>query len=176
MGAAAAFVVLAGLAAPAILVAQEKPQFGGTWRLDRAKSVVSDTAGIAGLAPKGAPDTLHITQPVNGTLVIESQINESHMRLYKPGAKTTTAAGAGTVDMTARWEGRTLVSEGTRSAPAGEPVPVREVISLNADGTLEIEVTATEAGTRSSSTLIYAKIQDVGPCEKWPTPCKRPQS
>jgi hypothetical protein len=25
----------------------------------------------------------------------------------------------------------------------------------------------------NTSTMVYAKITDVGPCEKWPTPCKR---
>jgi hypothetical protein len=156
------------------LLAQTR-NFGGTWKLDRANSVVVESAGLAGVAPKGAPDVLHITQPANGTLVIESQINEAHMRIYKPGGKTSTPAGGGTVEMTTKWDARALVSEGTRADSAGAAVPVREVLTLNADGTLKIEVTATEAGKTAVSTLIYAKIQDVGPCETWPTPCKRPK-
>jgi hypothetical protein len=61
-----------------------------------------------------------------------------------------------------KWEGRTLVSEGAFKAPNGDTTTVREVLS--GDGKqLTLEVT----------TLHYTKITDVGPCETWPTPCKR---
>jgi hypothetical protein len=44
---------------------------------------------------------------------------------------------------------------------------------VSADGkTLPIEV-KTAAPDATSSTLKYARITDVGPCEAWPTPCKR---
>jgi len=41
------------------------------------------------------PQTLHVTQPANGSLVVESQINEAHVRIYKPGRETSTPAGQG---------------------------------------------------------------------------------
>jgi hypothetical protein len=37
---------------------------------------------------------------------------------------------------------------------------------------LTIDVT-TAAAEKAASTLVYTKITDVGPCETWPTPCKK---
>ena len=144
--------------------------FAGTWRLDEAKSKVVATAGIFGLIPAGAPKTLHITQPANGTIVIESQINEGHSRIYKPGRESSTPAGqGGAVTVTSKWEGKSLVSDGAFKAPNGDTTTVREVLSLVDGKQLTLAVT-TPAGT---STLHYTKIADVGPCETWPTPCKK---
>ena len=154
----------------------QNPNFSGTWRLDETKSKVVATAGIVGLIPAGAPKTLHITQPANGTVVIESQINEAHVRIYKPGRESSTPAGqGGAVTMTAKWEGKALVSEGALKAPNGDTTTVREVVSLSADGkvlTLEVSTSAGQAD-KASSTLVYTKITDVGSCDTWPTPCKR---
>lgn len=157
------------LAAPAIVQAQA-PDFSGTWRLDEAKSKVLPAAAMFGLIPAGAPKTLHITQPANGTIVIESQVNEGHSRIYKPGRESSTPAGqGGAIAVTSKWEGEALVSEGAFKAPNGDTTNVREVLSLADGKQLSLEVT-TPAGT---STLHYTKIMDVGPCETWPTPCKR---
>ena len=160
-----------------ISVAAQAPDLSGTWQIDETKSTIIPTAGIIGLIPAGAPRTLHITQPANGTVVIESQINEAHVRIYKPGRETSTPAGqGGAVTMTSRWEGRALISEGAMKAPNGDTTTIREVVRLGADGkTLMMEVTTTPVGQTEtvSSRLVYTKITDVGPCEKWPTPCKR---
>ena len=147
----------------------------GTWKLDEAKSKVVATAGIIGLISAGAPKTLHITQPANGSVVIESQVNEQHVRIYKPGRETSTPAGqGGAVTMMTKWAGTSLESEGAMKAPNGDTTSVREVLSLSADGkTLTVGVTTETAAGKASSTLIYTKITDVGPCETWPTPCKR---
>ena len=74
---------------------------------------------------------------------------------------------SGTITMESRWEGRTLISEGTLDA-GGASSAVKETFTLGADGRLTIEI-AMPAG---ASTLVYAKTQDVGPCKSWPTPCK----
>jgi hypothetical protein len=170
------FALLITIAFGTTLSAQA-PDFSGTWQLDEANSKVIATAGIIGLIAAGAPKTLHITQPANGTVVIESQINEAHVRIYKPGRETSTPAGqGGTVAMTSKWDGRSLVSEGAMKAPNGDTTTVREVVSLTADGkSLKMEVTTTPVGQteKVSSSLVYTKITDVGPCEKWPTPCKK---
>ncbi len=161
----------------AATVFAQAPDLSGTWQLDEAKSKVVATAGIVGLIPAGAPKMVHITQPANGTVVIESQVNEAHVRIYKPGRETSTPAGqGGAVTVASKWDGRALVSEGAMKAPNGDTTTVREVVSLGADGkTLLMEVTTVPAGQTESvsSTLVYSKITDVGPCEKWPTPCKR---
>jgi hypothetical protein len=123
------------------------------------------------LIPAGAPKTLHITQPANGSLVIESQINEAHVRIYKPGRETSTPAGqGGAITMTTRWEGRTITSEGALKAPNGDTTAVKEVITLSADG--KMITLQTTVGANASS-LVYSRLTDVGPCETWPTPCKR---
>jgi hypothetical protein len=164
-----AVVAVLVLAATSTIQAQA-PDLSGTWRLDEAKSKVLATAGMFGLIPAGAPKMLHITQPANGTLVIESQVNEGHSRIYKPGRESSTPAGqGGAVTVTSKWEGKALVSEGAFKAPNGDTTTVREVLSLTDPKQLTLEVT-TPAGT---SSLHYIKITDVGPCEKWPTPCKR---
>ena len=164
-------------AATAAAVHAQAPDFSGTWRLDESKSRVVATAGIIGLIPAGAPKTLHITHPANGTVVIESQINEAHVRIYKPGRETSTPAGqGGAVTMTTKWEGKSLISEGALKAPNGDTTTIREVVSVSADGkVLTMEVVTTPVGQteKASSTLLFTKITDVGPCESWPTPCKR---
>ena len=162
-------VVIAGTALHA-----QGPDLSGTWKLDETTSKVVATAGIIGLIPAGAPKTLHITQPSNGSVVIESQINEAHARIYRPGKETSTPAGqGGAVTVTSKWDGRSLVTQGALKTAAGDVTTIREVISLGADGqslTLEVTTTAKEP---ASSTLVYTRITDVGPCETWPTPCKR---
>src|SRR5688572_23554675 len=172
-------VLLCVVVAAASLHAQA-PDFSGTWRLDGTKSKVVATAGIVGLISAGAPKTLHITQPANGSVVIESQINEAHVRIYKPGRETSTPAGqGGAVTMTTKWEGKSLVSEGALKAPNGDTTAVREVVSLSADGkVLTMEETTSafakaSADQEAASTLVYSKITDVGSCDTWPTPCKR---
>ncbi len=166
-----------GIVVAAASLHAQSPDLSGTWRLDEAKSKVVATAGLIGLTPAGAPKTLHITQPANGPVVIESQINEAHVRIYKPGRESSTPAGqGGAVTMTATWEGKALVSEGALKAPNGDTTTVREVVSMSADGkVLTMEVTTLPAGQadKASSTLIYTKVTDVGPCDTWPTPCKR---
>ena len=168
------YVAVLVCAAATLSAQSPTPNLAGTWRLDEAKSKVVATAGIIGLISAGAPKTLHITQPANGSLVVESQINEAHVRIYKPGRETSTPAGqGGTVTMTSKWEGKSLVSEGALKAPNGDTTAIREVVSLSADGkVLTMEVT-TSSAEKASSTLVYTKITDVGPCETWPTPCKR---
>jgi hypothetical protein len=162
------------VAAASIAQAQTPPDLSGTWRLDETKSMIVATAGLVGLISAGAPKTLHITQPANGSIVIESQINEGHARLYKPGRETATPAGqGGEVRMTSKWEGRSLLSEGAMKAPNGDTTTIKETIALSADGkVLSIDVTTSTAGL-SPSKLVYTKITDVGSCESWPTPCKR---
>jgi hypothetical protein len=173
-------VIVVAIAQVTRLVAQE-PSMAGTWKLDAARSRVTASAGLAGLIGSGAPETLHITQPANGTVVVESQINQSHARLYTPGARTSTpvtVGPAGTVTMTSRWQGRALISEGERESASGPSTSVSEVketLALSPDGrVLTIEVTTKTGGETSASTLVYTRLTDVGPCHSWPTPCKPP--
>jgi hypothetical protein len=164
------FGVLLVLAQPAA------PDVSGTWKLDVERSRVSAEPGWPGLIGAGAPERIHITQAANGTLVIESEINESHARIYKPGATSSTpVAQTSTITMASRWEARTLTSEGDLVPPSGAPARVKEAIALSEDGrTLTVEISASAPEGTNASTLVYTRTEVVEPCEKWPTPCKTP--
>ena len=72
--------------------------------------------------------------------------------------------------MTTKWEGRIITSEGAFKTPNGDTTAVKELMTLSADGkTMTLQ---TSVGP-NASTLVYSRITDVGPCESWPTPCKR---
>ena len=145
--------------------------YAGTWRLDPSRSTITDGAGIAGLIGAGAPPLLHITQPVNGTLIVESSVNEGHARYYVPEAKTATpVAQGGTIAMTSSRNGAVVIAAGTMSAADGSTTPVRERFSVDGP-TLTIEVVA--GADSKTSTFVYTTVPTVGPCEKWTTPCKR---
>jgi hypothetical protein len=46
-------------------------------------------------------------------------------------------------------------------------------LSMSADGkVLSVQITTT-AAEKAASSLVYTKATNVGPCETWPTPCKR---
>lgn len=154
----------------------QTPGFSGTWTLDAGRSRIAPSAGLAGLIPAGAPETLHVTHAANGTLVVESQINEGHARLYTPGGTSTTPVGqGGRITMASKTEGRRLVSEGSRQDAAGVSAPVREVFAVSGDGaTLMIDVTTTGPDGKQASALVYTRTKAVRPCEAWPTPCKPP--
>jgi outer membrane protein assembly factor BamB len=148
--------------------------FAGTWKLDVKRSAVTPGAGLPGLIPSGVPEVLHVTQPANGTLLIESQINEGHARMYRPGEKMSTPAGqGGTIALTSRWEKDALIAEGTVASASGIATTVREAFRLAPDGSLTIEIQSSGGAEKAESTVTYHKIQSVGPCESWPTPCRR---
>jgi hypothetical protein len=155
------------------------PSLSGTWKLDPARSRVAQELGWPGLIGSGAAaDRVHVTQAANGFLVIESEINESHARIYRPGGTTASpVAQTSSLTMTSRWEGGPLVSEGKLVPPTGEPAEVKETLSLlDQGGTLEVEISKKSASGTFSSTLVYFRVNAVEPCEKWPTPCKPPGS
>jgi hypothetical protein len=154
------------------------PDLSGTWKLDAARSRVTNEVGWPGLIGAGAPDRIHVTQAANGTLVVESEINEGHARIYRPGGKTSTpVAQTSTITMESGWEGFLFVARGSLVPPSGEPSTVEETIGLSDDGrTLTVEISVTEAGGASASKLTYSRTDGVEPCEKWSTPCKTPGS
>lgn len=156
--------------------------FSGTWKLDRERSRVAEDSAFAALIAAGAPERLHITQPANGTLVIESEVNEGHARIYTPRTTSTTpvAFQGGTITISSRWAGRSMIGEGILQAQSGAAATekhVKEVIALSDDArTLTIEITTSgPTAEPRTSTLTYSRTQDVGPCETWSTPCKRPK-
>jgi hypothetical protein len=155
-----------------VLAQSAAPDIAGTWKLDAARSRVNNEVGWPGLIGAGAPERVHITQAANGTVMIESEINESHSRSYKPGVNTSTpVAQTSTITMATRWEAGTLVSEGSLVPPSGPHVEVKEAIALSDDG---LALTVQISAGANASTLVYTRTEGVEPCEKWPTPCKAP--
>jgi outer membrane protein assembly factor BamB len=140
----------------------------GSWKLDAAASTVTDGANFAGLVAKGAPPWLFVTQPINGTLIVESPINTGHTRFYRFGRSTTTEIADGTITMSAAWVGKAIVAEGRTTSSNGASVVVKETISRDGDA-LVVEIVS----GANTSKLRYTRLTDVGPCESWPTPCKR---
>jgi outer membrane protein assembly factor BamB len=159
-------------APPAGAAPKPATDVSGTWKLDPARSTVT-TATLPGLIKAGAPQVLHITHAANGTVVVESQINESHARVFKPGQTMTTPMWpTGSITAMSRWESRSLVSEGNQES-AGGTVRVRESFSISADGkTLTVDVSVGEAAMKTQSTLVYSRQQAAESCKAWPTPCK----
>jgi hypothetical protein len=159
----------------AILLAlvQNVPSVSGTWKLDLERSEIVNEVGWPGLIGAGAPERIHVTQAANGTLVIESEINEGHARIYKPGGgdTATPVAQTGRITMSSRWEDRTLVAEGMLVSPSGDTSKARETITLAEDGlTLRVAISI---GALESE-LDYTRTASVEPCETWSTPCKPP--
>ncbi len=159
-----------------LVLAPSEPNLSGTWKLDPGRSRIANEVGWPGLIGAGAPERIHITQAANGTLVIESEINEGHARIYKPGRGNTATpvAQTGSITMSSRWEGRTLVAEGKLVLPSGDSSMARETLTLSEEEkSLAIEISTTGPAGPGSS-LTYIRTQGVDPCEKWPTPCKPP--
>jgi hypothetical protein len=116
---------------------------------------------------------LFITQPENGTVIVESPINTGHARFYRPGSEASTPVPGGTIATRSSWTGTALVAEGTASTVDGSPARVREAWSISSDGaTLTVDVSRTGASEQTSR-LIYTRLESAGPCQSWPTPCKR---
>ncbi|HXG90587.1 MAG TPA: hypothetical protein VNJ02_19885 [Vicinamibacterales bacterium] len=169
-----AATVVVAIACAVVSVTAQVPQLAGTWKLDAAGSQIVDGAGLAGLIGAGAPPMLHITQPANGQVIVESPVNEGHVRNYQPGAKTATPVGqGGTITMTSQWTGNRLSSEGTSVGANGATATIRETYSVTSDGSVLTIAVTTGASDAKTSALKYTRIRDVGPCERWPTPCKR---
>jgi len=180
VSAARVVATCAGTLFAATLALAQAPDLAGTWRLDLDVSNVDAAVSLDGLSGTTETETLHITQPANRTVMIESSMRQSQARLYQPGGKTSNRillGEPGTLTLESKWEGQSLVSEGLREFSAGDakPVAVSEVIRLRDNGeTLEIVVTASTADGPKTSTLLYKKAPSLGPCESWPSPCKRP--
>jgi hypothetical protein len=117
---------------------------------------------------------LFITQPANGQVIVESPINEGHVRVHQPGGKSQTPVGqGGTITMSSQWVKQVLVSEGTSVSASGATAAVTERYATSPDGNvLTIEI-GTSSPDPKSSLLRYNRITTVGGCESWPTPCKR---
>ncbi len=136
-----------------------RPDFSGTWRLDREASQITTAAGLAGLGGGGAPDNLYITQAANGALILSSRVNGAQPRAYQIlGEHEVPAPGdeGGRLLVRTRWRGESLVSEGGGST--GESIQITEVMALSGDGrTLTLETNTTTGDDVETNRLTYRK-------------------
>ena len=156
------------LPASVMLPPLKGPALSGSWKLDTAASAIESDAPFAGLIPKGAPPWLFVTQAANGSVIVESPVNASQSRFYRPGSPTTTNISGGSINMTSSWTATALVSEGRISPSSGGTIAVKESLSRDGDA-LVVEITAGE----KTSKLRYIRLAEVGPCTTWANPCKK---
>jgi hypothetical protein len=151
-------VVALGLSSRAL--AQERPDFSGTWKFNQGKS----TPGIAGNTPiVPFPSQIVVKQTASEIAVESTSVRQAPLKaVFKlDGSKVTVEAPRGITETgEARFEGATLIVTTRRSfsSPAGETiVDFRETWRL--DGSvLTIEKTRTESGESATQTAVYDKV------------------
>ena len=163
-----ALVLAAGAGTP---VLAQDADFSGTWRLDRDASEFPQFGGGGGRGGRGggpgggrggAAATVVITQSAD-LLTMEQQTERgSRTVTYRlDGGESTNSARRGETVSTSRWDGATLVTEGTMnlSTPRGDfSMDVVERHTLSDDGlTLTIESTRTAPFGEIATTLVYRR-------------------
>ena len=131
------------------------PDLSGTWRLDEQASTIDPAVPYAGLGGNAAaPTMLYVTQARNGTIVVGSNMNTSHARTYRVGGEGVTPLAAGELRLQSRWEGGTLVAEGTDSSAQAT---VHETLALE-DSSRRLVVGIRRTSSGSEGPTGWAKL------------------
>ena len=135
------------------LLAQEKPNFAGTWVLDPAKSEMGGGPG-GGRGP-GGPIT--ITQTA-AELTIDQTMGENTVkRVYKfDGTPSVNETPRGKSTIVSKWEGAKLVST-IKSETQRGAMESTETRSLGADGTMVVEMTMNAPNGPMTRKMVYNK-------------------
>jgi len=155
-----ALSVVATLGAPAVVFAQARPDFSGTWRISQTKSgrnVVGNNPEIqfaSQLEVKQTPADISVleTSVRQQSLSATYKLDGSKVDVQAPEGITQT--GAATID------GASLVITSRRSfsSPAGDiVVDFKEVWTRNGNE-LTLEKTRTQSGESSTQKAIYDKL------------------
>jgi hypothetical protein len=165
-------ITCAMLAAPA--AGQSRPDFSGSWTHDVERSrtatgaarTTASSGGTAGgsfafSGRSGAPVVLNITQR-GGTLTIERVAGDRRTTVvYKlDGSESVNTVSDLTMRMKSRWEGNRLVSEGMQLATVNgqqRSIAIKEVRSIEPDGSLKIETVVLLPTGPSPSVAIYGR-------------------
>ena len=141
------------LALPAASHAQGRPDFSGTWSMDRSRSESAMQADPIG------PTTVVITQIPGGLEIATSRDSKTATIVYKLDGSASPIPG-GTA--TSHWEGATLVTETVRTIQ-GQTVTTKESRRLNASGAemLVETVLVVQHGYTLKGTQNYAAGKDV---------------
>ena len=153
------------LAITSAVFAQAKPDFSGTWTLDRDKSEMPQMGGGGG-RPGGAPtgDMVVTIKQSADTLTIEQKMGDMGTRTmnYKLDGSESVNSGmrGGEAKSTTKWDGSKLVTETTQTmtGPNGEmTMKSKEIRSLESDGTMRVDVTRETPRGTSTSKLVFKK-------------------
>jgi len=148
------------LGAQAATLAQARPDFSGTWRLNQAKS----SRAVVGNNPDiPFPSQIEVKQSPTDISVLNTSVRQQPVSaVYKlDGSKVNVQAPEGITETgEARLDGSKLVITSRRSfpSPAGDiAVEFKETWSLDA-GALTIEKTRTQSGESSTQKAVYDKL------------------
>jgi hypothetical protein len=121
--------------------AQDKPNFAGTWEMDRARSSQFAAGAPAVITVEGAKMTVTRTMAGNSSSLV--------FMLDGTPSKNIRCEGCEPVILTSKWEGNVLVT------PIG---PSRiEKYSIQEDGTLKMEITLTSKN--ETGVLVFKRVK-----------------
>lgn len=158
-----AVTVLAVVVTGVLVAAQGTTDFSGSWSLDKEKSTMPQMGG--GPGGPGGPgggmaESLTIKQTAT-ELTRETGGQRPATRTYKlDGSESVNATPRGDIKSKSKWDGAKLVTESVREmqGPDGPmSITTKEVMSLEADGSLVIESTTTTPMGERKSRLVYKK-------------------
>jgi hypothetical protein len=137
------------LAAPLVAAAQNKPDYTGTWLVDKQRSEAQGTAGV--------PDEELVIRQTPAELKVDRRIRDRVWPLlYKlDGSVSVNKTEIGTTTSTTTWVGVVLL---TKSQLSGRTdIELSQARTLSADGkVMTVEVSVRRAGrTESTRTLVY---------------------
>jgi hypothetical protein len=136
-----------------------KPDFSGTWNLDKEKS---EMGGGPGGGPRMAAPSMTIDHKdpelmIKRKLEVQGEERTQELKYTTDGKPNTNQGFRGrTINSKTTWEGSKLVTEATRETPQGT-IETKEIYSLSEDGKiLTIEMNRKDAGGAGRK-LVYVK-------------------
>ena len=145
-------LLVVSLAVPFTLFAQGRPDFSGTWSMDRSRSESAMQADPIG------PTTLVITQTPGGLQIATTRDSRTATIVYKLDGSPGPIPGG---SATSHWEGATLVTETVRDIQ-GQTVTTKESRRLNETGEMLVEtVLVVQHGYTLKGTQNYGAGKDV---------------
>jgi hypothetical protein len=136
-----------------------KPDFSGTWNLDKEKSEMGSGPGRGQrmAAPSMTIDHKDPELIIKRKLEFQGEERTQELKYTTDGKPNTNQGFRGrTINSKTYWEGSKLVTEATRETPQGT-VETKEIYSLSDDGkTLTIETSRKDVGGAGRK-LVYVK-------------------
>jgi hypothetical protein len=151
------FLALAAIVPVAAVTAQGHPDFSGTWKINMIKSDAPQGRGGQQMDMSGL--TLTITQTAEALTIVQSGMGPERTMTYNlDGGESTNQMGRGEMKSTSKWDGATLVTEGssTFDTPNGQrTMTMKEVRELSKDGKTLTVTTTNESpmGTRTRKSV-----------------------